>query len=161
MSSHATPLPVQTLAGSRRGFLGGLLGAASVSALAACGSGGGGGGARVAYPQYTLPQYAYRSAAVREGYTFAIEGAANRAALEAVPCYCHCVDLKHTSLRSCFIKDDGDFDTHAAGCKMCVDEALDVKLLLAAGKPLPEIRRTIDAKYGGSGKPTKTAFPTA
>ena len=155
MTPTLTPQQVQRRPPSccRRSLFTGLLGAAGAAALVGC------SGERVAYPQYQLPTYAYRSTSVREGYTFAIASAENRAALEAVPCYCSCVDLGHKSLRSCFIKDNGEWDTHAAGCQTCIDETLDVKRLLGAGTSLIEIRRTIDAKYTGIGKPTNTALP--
>jgi hypothetical protein len=103
-----------------------------------------------------LPRYAYRSENIRLSYLYAVT---NGPVLDALPCYCNCVTLGHGSLRDCFVRADGEFDSHAAGCDTCVDEALDAKRLHSAGQPLAEIRRYIDATYGERGKPTKTAPP--
>jgi hypothetical protein len=101
-----------------------------------------------------LPSYATRSAAIRTAYDFAVgEGAT---ILRQLPCYCSCVALGHTHLRDCFISDAATFDSHAAGCQVCVDEALDARAMLARGARVDEIRAAIDRTYGGIGKPTIT-----
>ncbi|HEU5318326.1 MAG TPA: PCYCGC motif-containing (lipo)protein [Chloroflexota bacterium] len=108
--------------------------------------------ARTAGPR--LPSYASRSPAIRTGYLFASgEGAA---LLTQLPCYCACAALGHKHLRDCFISDAGVFDSHAAGCQVCIDEALDARAMLARGTPARDIRAAIDRTYAGRGKPTDT-----
>ena len=77
--------------------------------------------------------------------------------LRQLPCYCACAALGHGHLRDCFIRDNGAFDSHASGCEVCVDEALDAQRLLAQGQGVREIRAYIDAAYSGIGPGTKTA----
>lgn len=93
---------------------------------------------------------------MRATYLFALS---DGAVLEALPCYCGCVDLRHTSLRSCFVSDAGGFDSHAAGCDVCVAEALDARRLRAERRSLTEIRRHIDERYGSGGRGTITPPP--
>ena len=101
-----------------------------------------------------LPQFAYRTPATRAAYEFAVGGGANL--FTQLPCYCACVALGHAHLRDCFISDAGIFDSHAAGCEVCVDEALDAQRLLARGMPAGDIRAFIDSTYGRLGPGTKT-----
>lgn len=105
-----------------------------------------------------LPAFATRSVPVRTSYLFALSDGAT---LEALPCYCGCVDLRHTSLRSCFLDDAGGFDPHAAGCDVCVAETLDARRLHGEKWSLMEIRRQIDDKYGSGGRGTITPLPAA
>jgi hypothetical protein len=62
----------------------------------------------------------------------------------------------HTSLRDCFLKQEGGFEPHASGCEVCVDEAIAAQRLLVEGRSAAEIRRVIDATFGSRGKPTIT-----
>ena len=101
-----------------------------------------------------LPRYAYKSPAIQMGYEFAISAGGD--ALRQLPCYCSCAALGHTHLRDCFISDEGVFDSHAAGCEVCVDEALDAKRMLSQGTSLKDIRAFIDAKYSTIGPGTNT-----
>ena len=101
-----------------------------------------------------MPRYAYSTPSIRAGYEFAISAGGD--ALRQLPCYCSCAALGHTHLRDCFIGDDGVFDPHAAGCEVCVDEALDAKRMLSQGTSLQEIRAFIDAKYSKIGPGTNT-----
>lgn len=125
-----------------------LLSAAVTLALAgtACG--------QTASARPSLPRYAYRSSTIRAGYEFAISEGGDL--LRQLPCYCACAALGHTHLRDCFISDAGVFDSHAAGCELCVDEALDARRLAAQGRSAKEIRAFIDATYGKSGVGTNT-----
>ncbi len=102
-----------------------------------------------------LPAYAYRSRLVWLGYCFAQDQAV---LLSQLPCYCGCVQLKpgHTSLRDCFLAPQGGFDSHASGCSVCIDETLAAKRLLAAARPVAEIRRAIDAEFTTRGPSTAT-----
>jgi hypothetical protein len=85
--------------------------------------------------------------------------------LEAVPCYCGCGPMGHTSSLSCFVREYDEsgtilaYDTHALGCGICVDIALDVKRLRSEGKSLPEVRTYVDAVYSSFGPGTDTPFP--
>ena len=123
-------------------------GAAAGGALAGCARREDGDGV-------TLPPYAHRSRLVWLGYRFAVD---QPALLGQLPCYCGCVQLKpgHTSLRDCFLAPQGGFDPHAAGCAVCVDEALVARRMLADGRTVAEIRRAIDAEFGTRGPGTAT-----
>ena len=125
-----------------------VLGAALAVTGAACG--------RTAAAGPRMPLYAYRTKNIQLAYEFAT--GAGGALLAQLPCYCGCVDLGHGSLRDCFISAAGVFDPHAAGCDVCVSEALDARGMVAgaADRPVAEIRAFIDGKYAGTGKPTKT-----
>jgi hypothetical protein len=78
-----------------------------------------------------------------------------------LPCYCGCAVLKqpHASLRDCFLKADGSFEGHAAGCKICTDIALDALAMEKNGDSHATIRAAIDAKYVRAGPATHTALP--
>ena len=73
---------------------------------------------------------------VQEAYQFAV---ANPEVAQAIPCYCGCGAMGHTSNYSCFVAEeavDGTlaFDEHALGCGICVDIAQDTMRLLEEGK---------------------------
>ncbi len=98
---------------------------------------------------------------VREAYQYAVDHPDD---LAAVPCYCGCVNMGHTSNLSCYVSGTGPdgtitFDDHAAGCGLCVDITQDVKRLRAEGKSLSEVRTTIDATYSSFGPGTNTPLP--
>lgn len=105
-------------------------------------------------PVSALPDFAKNApASVRTAYQFAL---ANPAALENVPCYCGCGSIDHHSNLACYVKDinhDGKvvFDSHALGCSICVDIALDVMKMTEAGKPAGEIREQIVSTYSSFG----------
>lgn len=62
--------------------------------------------------------------------------------LAQLPCYCHCDQVGHKSLHTCFIDD------HAAHCAVCVDEALLAYKLQNDEKLTPEqVREEIIEKY--------------
>ncbi|MBI4760229.1 MAG: PCYCGC motif-containing (lipo)protein [Chloroflexota bacterium] len=95
---------------------------------------------------------------VREAYQFA---AANPDVMKAIPCYCGCGDIGHTSNYDCYVSNvdaQGNitFDNHALGCSICVDITQDAMRMMREGKSTPEIRAYIDAtysKYGTSNMP--------
>jgi hypothetical protein len=105
-------------------------------------------------PVSALPDFAKSApASVRTAYQFAL---ANPAALENVPCYCGCGSIDHRSNLACYVKNmshDGKvvFDTHALGCSICVDIALDVMKMTEQGKPANQIREQIVATYSSFG----------
>jgi Protein of unknown function with PCYCGC motif len=64
------------------------------------------------------------------------------ATLAQLPCYCHCDQIGHKSLHTCFVDD------HAAHCAVCVDEALLAYRLQKDEKLTPEqVRERIIEKY--------------
>ena len=126
--------------------------------LTAWGAGESGGVAAAALPE-RLREAAPR---VRESYQYAV---AHPADLEKCPCYCGCGAMGHTSNLSCYVQEFGadgavTYDTHANGCGICVDITQDVMRLKAEGKPSPEIRAYVDARYSPFGPPTDTPLPT-
>ncbi len=82
-----------------------------------------------------------------------------------MPCYCGCGDHSgHLSARNCFVKEGStasniQFDSHGAGCEMCVGIALDTKDLVEDGMSLRDIRNFIDTKYSSLGPGTDTPLP--
>ena len=105
-------------------------------------------------PLEALPE-AVRQApsAVREAYQFA---AANSEVLRALPCYCGCGNVGHTSNLDCYLADIDEsgtitFDNHALGCTLCVDITQDAMRLLRKGRELPAIREYVDARYARFG----------
>jgi len=110
-------------------------------------------------PGEKLPSFAYTSAISLEAYRLALR---ETEFLSKLPCYCGCVDTAnppHANLKECFIKPDGRFEEHGAGCDLCSRIALDAADLKAQGLPLREIRARLDARYLEYGKPTDTPWP--
>ncbi len=98
---------------------------------------------------------------VKDAYRYALS---NPDDLAAVPCYCGCGNMGHTSNLSCFISGSTKegtptFEPHASGCGLCVDIAQDVMRLRAGGKSLSIIRTYIDATYSSYGPGTDTPLP--
>jgi hypothetical protein len=99
-----------------------------------------------------LPKYALASDRIKEAYLYARD---NQDALDGVKCYCSCMQMTHDGrihkrgLADCFMKENGDYDSHGANCKRCVDDTLQVKSLYAEGKTKDEIKAVIDAKHSG------------
>lgn len=94
--------------------------------------------------------------AVREAYQFA---GANPEVVRALPCYCGCGNVGHTSNLDCYIANIGEsgtitFDNHALGCTLCVDITQDAMRLLREGRELPAIREYVDARYARFGPST-------
>lgn len=86
---------------------------------------------------------------VREAYQFAVM---NPDALKNVPCTCGCGPLGHTNNYDCYIQDAPNngkivFDSHALGCKICVDITQDVMKLTREGRAPPQIQRYIINQY--------------
>lgn len=95
---------------------------------------------------------------VQEAYQFAV---ANPEAAKAIPCYCGCAALGHTSSYACYVKEVDaagtiTYDLHAIGCGICVDITQDQMKMMRDGRSLAEIKDYIDrayAKYGPSTGP--------
>src|SRR3546814_17855493 len=66
----------------------------------------------------------------------------------AIPCFCGCEEfLSHENLYDCFIRTDGaGFDSHAAGCGVCIGEAVVASQLLDAGTPATDVPDRLDRK---------------
>ncbi len=101
-----------------------------------------------------MPDAVHSAAAVtREAYQFAV---ANPETLKAIPCYCGCGGMGHTSNYSCYVQRVSSsgtpvFDTHAIGCSICVDITQDAMRLSKQGKSLPEIKAYVHDTYARFG----------
>lgn len=75
---------------------------------------------------------------------------AHPAELSAIPCFCGCAEfLAHEDLYDCFIRTDGaGYDSHAAGCGVCIGEATVVAPLLDAGTPVTDVAERIVEQFG-------------
>jgi hypothetical protein len=93
------------------------------------------------------------SPAIAEHYSFA---AAHEAELREVPCFCGCEEfLGHRDLYDCFVRADGaGWDAHAAGCGVCIGEAITARELLDAGQSPTELRDAVVEQFGTT--PTTT-----
>lgn len=94
---------------------------------------------------------------IRESYQFAT---ANYELTDAIPCYCGCVGLGHTSLYDCYVSgvdETGEiqFDNHAEYCSICNDITLDTMRMLDEGKSSAEIFVQIEADYARFSPPTE------
>lgn len=90
---------------------------------------------------------------VQDSYRFAY---ANPELTRQLPCYCGCGPIGHASLYDCYWQApvaDGAilFDSHALGCKICVDIALDAIRLTGEGKSPGQIKSFVDTAYGRYG----------
>jgi hypothetical protein len=91
--------------------------------------------------------------AMVHNYEFA---AAHHDQMARIPCYCGCVDLRHTSLFDCFVKPEGGWEPHASTCGVCGDEAAKVEALLAENQSIESVRAAIIDRFGRLGRPTDT-----
>ena len=80
--------------------------------------------------------------------------------LASLPCFCGCVAMQppHRNLYDCFVNPDGTFDTHAAGCTTCQDEALAAGDWAERGLSAPAIRTQVVAAFGDRGPSTDSAI---
>lgn len=111
------------------------------------------------------PAFVRSNGRTEEAYAYA---AAHPEVLQWIPCYCGCAGMGHRSNLDCFFKPtSGDlarlqFEEHASGCQVCVDEALMAKQLTAQGQSLRAVRAAIDQAFGGGAAPgTSTELPPA
>ncbi len=78
-------------------------------------------------------------------YRFA---AAHPRTYRQVPCFCGCEEaLEHRSLLDCFVRPQGGWEAHAAGCAVCVQESEILRSRLADGASPAEIRAEIVDRY--------------
>ena len=93
---------------------------------------------------------------VQEAYQFAV---ANPEITQAIPCYCGCGPMGHTSNYSCYVADEATngtltFDEHALSCGICVDITQDTMQMLDEGVSVEEMFEIIDGRYAHFGPPT-------
>jgi hypothetical protein len=86
-------------------------------------------------------------AMVVDHYRFA---RANAGVYQQVPCFCGCQDmLGHRNLEDCFVTPDGAWESHAAGCAVCVDESQMVIRMMSRGMGPQMMSERIVAEFGG------------
>jgi uncharacterized protein with PCYCGC motif len=107
----------------------------------------------------SLPSWATTTSTSAGAYRFAV---LHPDVLAGLPCFCGCVGYQppHRNLRDCFIRPDGGFEAHAAGCTTCQDEALTAGRLMRQGLVAGQIRETIVATFSDRGPSTDTAIST-
>ena len=130
-----------------------LLPALAIIAFSLLAGGGGEDQASRATPS-EFPEFVYYSPEAERAYRLAVE---NQQFFARMPCYCGCGAMPedpHGSLLDCFLDDDGSFDSHASGCDVCTEIAIDAVQWQAQGKSLAEVRSLVDAKYQGYGPST-------
>jgi hypothetical protein len=97
-----------------------------------------------------LPKYALASRNITEAYLFARD---NPDKLEGINCWCGCMQVPHNGrlhnrgLLDCYFKENGEYESHAAGCAMCIEDTLEVKDLYAQGMTKDQIKKIIDAEH--------------
>lgn len=71
-----------------------------------------------------------------------------------VPCFCGCeATLEHRSLLDCFVRPQGGWEAHAAGCAVCIQESAMLRSMLADGAAPAQIRAEIVARFTMDGGP--------
>jgi hypothetical protein len=117
--------------------------------LSAC---GGQSDVKMAPLHQMSPEVRQAPVTVQQAYQFAV---ANPEVTQAIPCYCGCGNVGHTSNYACYVQDvqDGQvlFDAHALGCSICVDITIDAMRMTADGKSLDQIKSAIDYTYAPFG----------
>ena len=75
---------------------------------------------------------------------------ANPEVYTQVPCFCGCQDmLGHRNLEDCFVTPDGAWESHAAGCQVCIDESRMVMRMMGRGMGPQMMRGRIVGEFGG------------
>jgi hypothetical protein len=86
---------------------------------------------------------------VAQHYRFAAD---HPSVYEQVPCYCGCQSmLAHRSLLQCFVRPDGGWERHAAGCAVCTEESSVVRSMLADGAGVHAIRTAVIDQFSTTG----------
>ena len=106
--------------------------------------------------QHALPGWATTTTQSTRAYHAALD---QPDLLASLPCFCGCVAMQppHRNLYDCFVNPDGTFDTHAAGCTTCQDEALAARGWADQGLSAPAIRTQIVAAFSDRGPSTDSA----
>ena len=64
-------------------------------------------------------------------------------------CWCGCeAAFAHANLADCFVRADGKWEAHGAGCGVCIASAKVARERLEAGTPVADIAAEIDRIYG-------------
>lgn len=75
---------------------------------------------------------------------------ANADVYAQIPCFCGCQDmLGHRNLEDCFVTPDGAWESHAAGCQVCIDESQMLMRMMARGMGPQMMRGRIVGEFGG------------
>lgn len=110
------------------------------------------------WERYDFPAFVFSSDAVEIGYRIAVKepallGNADIAVKGSdlsIPCYCFCDAMGHKNLLYCFWKEGtpgGEFDDHAAGCNICVGQAMLAFLWKDLGASDEEILKGMEKKF--------------
>lgn len=84
---------------------------------------------------------------VVEQYTFARE---NPDVYAQIPCFCGCQRLLgHRNLADCFVTPQGTWESHAAGCAVCLGESEMVMRMMVRGMGPSMMRERIVERFGG------------
>lgn len=69
---------------------------------------------------------------------------------QLIPCWCGCEQfLGHRNLADCFVRSDGKgWEAHAAGCGVCITEAVIAERMLGEGATPLDVKNTVDAEFG-------------
>ncbi|GAB4258880.1 MAG: hypothetical protein Kow0092_06720 [Deferrisomatales bacterium] len=97
---------------------------------------------------YGFPRYVFTNEPTTTAYRIAVK---EPATLVAATCACFCDEMGHTTLTHCFLKDGrptSGFDDHAAGCNICVRQALLAFLWAELGADHAEIRQAMRDAFG-------------
>lgn len=90
-------------------------------------------------------------------YRYAADHAETYAQLR---CWCGCEEaFDHPSLLECFVRPDGGWEAHGAGCAVCLGEAATARTGMEADVPVADIAAELDATYGPASLPAATATP--
>lgn len=108
-------------------------------------------------PLEDMPQDV-QSAPVRtqEAYRFAV---ANPEMADAIPCYCGCGGMGHTSSYDCYVAGMDEagvmqFDNHAQYCSICIDITQDTMRMMDEGMDTADIFAQIETDYSRFAQPT-------
>ena len=68
-----------------------------------------------------------------------------------VPCFCGCQEmLGHRNLEDCFVTPDGAWESHAAGCQICIQESRMLMRMMDRGMSTGMMADRVIAEFGGS-----------
>jgi len=101
-------------------------------------------------PAPGLPNFEFISDNARMGY---IRAQLYPDLFEHLGCYCGCAlpaaTIPHRSLKDCFLKPSGGWESHGSACGVCGDIAAAAQEGLDAGLSHVQIRQAIDAEFAG------------
>lgn len=75
---------------------------------------------------------------------------ANADVYTQIPCFCGCQEmLGHRNLEDCFVTPEGAWESHAAGCRVCIDESRMLMSMMGRGMGPEMMRGRIVGEFGG------------